>query len=73
MEFVARKRVKIIDVLKEFEPRNRFNLDETELFFRLAPNKSITSERYLKEKSMKTEFLLHFYVNKLETNISSQS
>jgi hypothetical protein len=39
------ERKKIDEILRKYEPQDRFNLDETALFFRLGPNKTLATTK----------------------------
>ncbi len=43
MSLVERERTRLKDLLNKYEPKNLFNMYETALFFKLAPNKTLAS------------------------------
>jgi len=55
--YVARERIKLYDISRQYDRRNIFNFDETALFYKLPPNKTLSDigvaaigEKYSKER-----------------------
>jgi len=53
MEFVARERVKLNEILSKFAPKDRFNIDEMGLFYQLAPNRTLCTNQQSGKKVSK--------------------
>ena len=46
LELFERERMRLIKILDKYEAKNRFNMDETALYYKLPPNKTLgTNER----------------------------